>query len=118
MISHSSARLVFFFSFIFCPGQPLFLLRDYNKPTSLSFLPSLYFSTIMLGKLFTVAIVASTAFAHSNMFSPIPREDRSNAFLDVNANGCEDTKTNIPDQNSFARGQQVPLECKLGIMCI
>jgi len=72
----------------------------------------------MLGKLFTVAVMASTAFAHSNMFTPTPREDRSNAFLDVNANGCESTKTGIPDQNNFARGQKVPLGCKLGILYI
>jgi len=64
----------------------------------------------MLGKLFTVVVVASTALAHSNMFSPAPRENRSNAFLNVNANGCEDTKTDIPAQNHFARGQKVPLE--------
>lgn len=64
----------------------------------------------MLGKLFTVAVVASTAFAHSNMFNPTPREDRSNAFLDINANACENTKTDIPAKNEFARGQKVPLE--------
>ncbi len=106
----------------FLPGAALFLFRNCNKPTSFSFsllfISSLYFVTIMFGKLFTVVVVASTAFAHSNMFSPIPRQDRSNAFLNVNANGCENTKTDVPPQNSFARGQKVPLECKLGVVCI
>jgi len=63
----------------------------------------------MLGKLVTLAIVASTAFAHSNMFTPKPREDRSNAFLNIKNNGCENTKTQVPGENTFARGQNVPL---------
>ena len=72
----------------------------------------------MLSKFFTVVVVASTALAHSNMFTPAPRENRSNAFVDINNNGCENTNTDVPGQNNFARGQTVPLECELGFICI
>jgi len=64
----------------------------------------------MFGGLFTVIVLASSTLAHSNMFSPVPRENKSSAFLNANQNGCENTKTNIPGQNTFARGQEVPLE--------
>ena len=122
IILHSSPARLVFISFFFSARGSLFLFHDCNNPASFPFNPFLHFPfssfTVMLGKFFTVVVMASTAFAHSNMLAPAPRENRSNAFVNINNNGCENTKTDVPGQNNFARGQKVPLECELGFMCI
>ena len=58
------------------------------------------------------ALAASSAMAHSNMFFPVPRKDASNAFVNRDNNACESTSTDIPAQNTFQRGQTIPLKCK------
>jgi len=56
------------------------------------------------------ALTASSAMAHSNMFSPIPRKNVNSAFVSRDNNACEDTSTVIPDANNFQRGQTIPLK--------
>jgi len=56
------------------------------------------------------ALAASAAMAHSNMFSPRPRRDVSNAFVSRDNNACEDTVTDIPPENNFQRGQAIPVK--------
>ena len=76
------------------------------------FLGPIYVIMIFRRAILAVALAASSAMAHSNMFSPIPRKDVSSAFVSRDNNACEDTGTVIPDANNFQRGQTIPLKCE------
>jgi hypothetical protein len=61
----------------------------------------------MMIKLALLLSAASTVLAHSNMFFPVPRGDFSYAYQDPLQNACENEDTNIPGENTFARGQEI-----------
>jgi len=68
---------------------------------------------VVLGHAILAAILAaSSAVAHSNMFSPIPRFDGSYAFESRDVNACESESTDIPEANNFQRGQSIPVKCE------
>lgn len=55
-------------------------------------------------------LAASSAVAHSNLFFPTPRNNVDSAYQSSDENACGFDGTDIPDENNFQRGQQVPVQ--------
>jgi hypothetical protein len=55
-------------------------------------------------------LAASSVVAHSNMFSPTPRQNRDSAYESSDQNACGFDGTDIPEENNFQRGQKVPVK--------
>jgi len=54
-------------------------------------------------------LAASSVIAHSNMFLPKPRQNQDSAYTSSDQNACGFDGTDVPDENNFQRGQQVPV---------
>ena len=57
-------------------------------------------------------LAASSVIAHSNMFFPIPRQNKDSAYQSTDENACGYDGTDIPAENNFQRGQKVPVGCE------
>ena len=56
-------------------------------------------------------LAASSVLAHSNMHMPTPRQETDSAYQSSDQNACGFEGTDVPDENVFQRGQQVPVQC-------
>lgn len=63
----------------------------------------------MFRNVILAALAISSVVAHSNMFSPKPREDKDSEYTSSDQNACGFGGTDIPQENTFKRGDKVPV---------
>lgn len=66
----------------------------------------------MFRNVILAALAVSSVVAHSNMFSPKPRENKDSEYTDSGQNACGFEGTDIPQENNFKRGDKVPVNCE------